>query len=73
MIHHVIDSSDVFNSISDSGLISTGSLTSRLPSLIFFCSSFSLSFKSSSLSLSSSSFILLNHFEEFDNSLTEYH
>ena len=42
---------------SDSGFTSTGSLTSRLPSLIFFCSSSSLSFNSSSLALSSSSFI----------------
>ena len=37
-------SSEEFNSISDSDLTSTGSLISKLPSLIFFSSSFSLSF-----------------------------
>ena len=46
-----------FVSNSDSSFTSTGSLISRLPSLIFFCSSSSLFFNSSSLAFSSSSFI----------------
>jgi len=53
------NSSDKFNSISDIGRTSTGSLISKLPSLIFFCSSFSLFSKSSFLAASSSSLILI--------------
>ena len=43
-ISFIDSSSGHLLSNSDSGFTSTGSLTSRLPSLIFFCSSFSLSF-----------------------------
>ena len=50
-------SSAVLTSISESTLISTGSFMSKLPSLIFFSSSFSLFFCSSSLSFSSCSLI----------------